>query len=152
MSHDLHITRAGHWSDSRSRPIKREEWLGLVERDPQLRLDVANGECFARFLPEAGKPAKGWMDWSQGRVFAKKPPYALATKMVTLAAELGAVVQQNDGQPFTLSQPQPSRQAPSPSSPSAAEGTKAAPGREEAESDSLSGRLSGAFKSLFRKS
>ena len=37
MGYDLHITRAGEWSESETRPIPLAEWLAYVGQDDELK-------------------------------------------------------------------------------------------------------------------
>jgi len=39
MGYDIHITRGASHHDSESAPITLDEWLGLVNSDPEMRLD-----------------------------------------------------------------------------------------------------------------
>lgn len=44
MGVEFHITRAECWFDSESNPISSDEWLALVEQDPELKINAINGE------------------------------------------------------------------------------------------------------------
>ena len=47
----IHITRAEHWSESDRNPTVADEWLALVETDPELVIDPRdNGLYFALWL------------------------------------------------------------------------------------------------------
>ncbi len=96
MGYELHIERAH--PDS----IGKEEWLALVERDPELQRDAANGECFVRFLGECRYGhGEGWFDWHAGAISSKHPDAALLKKMLQMAEALGAVVRGDDGEIYS---------------------------------------------------
>jgi hypothetical protein len=40
MGRDIHIGRANDWTEAKSAPIRLEEWLALVQSDPEMRLDA----------------------------------------------------------------------------------------------------------------
>jgi hypothetical protein len=100
MGYDLHITRAKRWIDSESRPISAEEWLAIVERDPELRLAGTNGAYFAYWNVPAGKDDGEWLDWHGGEIFSKHPSEALIEKMVQIAKALSGTVQGDDGEVY----------------------------------------------------
>jgi hypothetical protein len=100
MGYDLHITRAKRWIDSESRPISAEEWLAIVEGDPELRLAGTNGAYFAYWNVPAGKDDGEWLDWHGGEIFSKHPSEALIEKMVQIARELGGTVQGDDDEVY----------------------------------------------------
>jgi hypothetical protein len=98
MGYELQITRAKHWPGSKSEPITTEEWLGIVERDPELRRSGSHGAYFALWNVSAGEDSGPWLDWNDGEIFAKNPDEALIEKMVQIAKLLRATVQGDDGE------------------------------------------------------
>ena len=104
MGYDLHITRASDWSESSSVPIRADEWLDLVRRDPEFTLDVENGPYFALWQ-NADSIQEGWLDWSDGQIYTKAPDSSLLRKMVAIANMLGAVVVGDDGEQYTGDEP-----------------------------------------------
>ncbi len=104
MGYDLHITRAASWSENAGAEISSDEWLALVERDPELTLEPANGPFFARWAGPSRYPDP-WLDWFSGNVYTKNPDSALLRKMVALAAALGAQVQGDEGEVYSGDEP-----------------------------------------------
>jgi hypothetical protein len=39
VGREIHITRAEHWAESDRQPITGDEWLALIESDPELMID-----------------------------------------------------------------------------------------------------------------
>jgi hypothetical protein len=104
VGYDLHITRAEHWTEAAQAPITAEEWLAVVRADPEWTLEPANGPYFALWAsPDARQP--GWLDWHDGALYTKAPDSALLRKMVTLATQLGAHVQGDDGERYDGTRP-----------------------------------------------
>ncbi|HUT93872.1 MAG TPA: hypothetical protein VMY37_30695 [Thermoguttaceae bacterium] len=99
MGYDFHITRADPWWENDDRPIAPEEWLKIVEDDPELRLDPANGPYFATWLGDSELDGP-WLDWDDGRISTKNPDRALLDKMLDIARRLGANVLGDDGEPY----------------------------------------------------
>jgi hypothetical protein len=99
MGYDLHITRREHWIDEGD-DISSEEWLAVVEADPELRIEAVYGSYFAIWSGPStlGDP---WLDWFDGRINTKNPDHALIDKMVEIAEKLGASVQGDDGEIYT---------------------------------------------------
>jgi len=97
MGYDVHITRARRWPDSKSHPIRLDEWLKFVEQDPELRLaGNDHGSYFAFWKMQAGADWGPWLDWTNGEIHTKNPDEALIEKMVEIAKLLGATVQGDD--------------------------------------------------------
>ena len=99
MGYDFHITRADPWWENDDRPIGPDQWLAIVEDDPELRLDPANGPYFALWLGDS-ELDDPWLDWEDGRIFTKNPDRALLDKMLEIARRLGANVLGDDGEPY----------------------------------------------------
>jgi len=76
MGYDVHITRRNLWSDGGGISITEQEWLTCASTDPTLAPLV----------------------WNHGNIDAKNPDHALVLKMVSVAADLGATVQGDDGE------------------------------------------------------
>ena len=104
MGYDLHITRAEHWADNGGAEISPEEWLAIVQADPELTLAPGNGPYFAGWSGPSRHP-EPWLDWFAGNVYTKHPDSALLRKMVRLADGLGARVQGDGGELYTGDEP-----------------------------------------------
>ena len=92
MGYDIRITRADDWSANTGAEISTEEWLKVVESDPELTADPANGPFAARY----GEAS--WFDWYEGNVFTTDPDHATVDKMVGLARLLSGAIQGDDGE------------------------------------------------------
>ena len=69
MGYDLRITRApGFWEDG---GISSEEWLSVIEGDPDLWLEDGR-KTFARWRGPCTYP-EPWFDWSRGSIQTKNP-------------------------------------------------------------------------------
>ena len=99
MGYDLHITRAEHWVENDDQWIEVDEWLDIVERDPELELADENGPYFAIWCGPS-KYEEPWFDWSDGNITTKNPDSAMIAKMVEMAGKLGANVQGDDGERY----------------------------------------------------
>jgi hypothetical protein len=97
MGYDLHITRAEHWVENEGHEISREEWLELVAGDPELSPDPVNGADFALWNGPS-RHTDPWFHWSRGNITTKNPDPPMITKMVRMAAGLGATVQGDEGE------------------------------------------------------
>jgi hypothetical protein len=116
MGYDVHITRANEWFNSASTPITLEEWLTLVERDPEMRHDgfaeattpkgetlrvEAEGLCV--WTAYSGHGVNGnmaWFSWFDGNVSVKNPDSEILQKMRRLAQQLGARVVGDEGEHY----------------------------------------------------
>lgn len=57
MGYELPITRAESWSENDEARITADEWLAIVDSDPELSLRPENGPCFAMSVGSArGRP------------------------------------------------------------------------------------------------
>ena len=101
MGYDLQITRADCGVNGASLPIEPEEWLEVVQADPELELVASMGPHFARWSGESTL-VESWLDWSQGSVFSENPDQALVTKMIRLAASLSARVVGEAGEGYSI--------------------------------------------------
>ena len=99
MGYDLHITRAKEWSQNEGQEITLEEWLAVVQSDPELTLDPENGEGFARWSGPS-RYSEPWIGWFQGNLSSKNPDRAILGKMLQLAARFHAKVQGDEGEEY----------------------------------------------------
>ncbi|HEX9063131.1 MAG TPA: hypothetical protein VF941_23405, partial [Clostridia bacterium] len=74
-----------------------EEWLAVVEKDPELSIDSKNGPFFAVWKHD-GQENEYWLDWFGGNIYSKNPDEILISKMVNIAKLLDAKVQGDDGE------------------------------------------------------
>lgn len=96
MGYDLHITRRDDWSDEGS-DITAEEWLQYVRSDPELKITGTNGPCHAVWSGRS-EHSEPWLDWASGQIYTKNPDSPLIDKMISIAEQLGATVQGDDGE------------------------------------------------------
>ena len=99
MGYDVHITRAEHWADNQGMEISPDEWLQIIQADPELLPVQENGEYFVIWRGPT-KYAETWFDWSDGNITTKYPHRATLRKMLQLATALGAKVQGDDGEVY----------------------------------------------------
>jgi len=97
MGYDLHITRGENWAENNGHYISYEEWLTLVETDPELTPDSRNGPYFAKWSGPS-KDNYPWFDWFEGNIYTKYPDRIMLEKMLQIADRLGATVQGDDGE------------------------------------------------------
>jgi hypothetical protein len=114
MGYDLHITRKQNWDDGaveHSREISLDEWLAIVNADPELRIEgyqnvrlpdksifrqpLAAWIAYSRYRADDPGPALGL---SYGNIDAKNPDREFRCKMWRLAQRLKANVQGDDGE------------------------------------------------------
>jgi hypothetical protein len=101
MGWEIHITRAEHWPDSDEHPIRAEEWLALVEADPELTIDPRdNGPYFALWLAHRVEGDHPWFDWFRGAINTKHPDRKTLGKALEIARHFGARVQGDDGEVY----------------------------------------------------
>lgn len=109
MAYDLHITRQEAWfEDDPERKIALEEWLAIIESDPQLRLDeecreTIDGVSLHGALPgtavwtygaEGEKHSR--FHYSDGNIDARNPDEESIAQMLRIADKLGAKVVGDD--------------------------------------------------------
>jgi hypothetical protein len=96
MGYDLHITRKAHWIDQDGPTISPEEWLSLLEADPELsRATDAGDDTFA------GAWKGDTTFWfTDGEVRCKNPDPPTVRKMVAIARRFGATLQGDDGEQY----------------------------------------------------
>jgi hypothetical protein len=113
MGYELHITRAPHWTESKSQPISLDEWLAYVASDPEMRLDnfaeAEVGDDILRYENEglavwvsySGHVVDGnmaWFDYRSGRIVVKSPDREIVSKMLHIAQALRARVIGDEGE------------------------------------------------------
>ena len=100
MGYDLHITRAEFWAENDGSQISSEEWLAVVEEDPELTL-VAD-EDNPHFAAWSGKSvhAEPWLNWFNGNVYSKNPDQPIIRKMISIARHLKGKVQGEEGEMY----------------------------------------------------
>jgi hypothetical protein len=98
MGYDLHITRAEEWSDNTDSEITPQEWLALIEADPELTLMNMSGYPYFARWSGPSQYDDPWFDFSGGNIYTKNPDEPMIAKMIEMAARLGAKVQGDDGE------------------------------------------------------
>jgi len=96
MGVEFHITRADFWAENDDEQISSDEWLDIVNNDPELSLSTQNGEFHAIWSGE-GSDGEDWLDWSEGNIKTKWPPSPLYRKMLQISQKLYARVMDDDG-------------------------------------------------------
>lgn len=110
MGYNLYITRKDEWFDEHGEEIELEEWIAIVEADPQLEMrdeavaDLGNGKhltaydpTMAVWLDDAGE-VQMWFHLFEGNIIGKNPrPPALA-KMHGLSEALNARLIGDEGE------------------------------------------------------
>src|SRR5919202_1267754 len=98
MAYNLHITRADDWADNDDCWITPQEWLAIVQDDPELTFfDEQRQPYFAVWSGPSTYP-QPWFDWSRGNITTKYPDAPMVNKMVRIAQQLDAKVQGDDGE------------------------------------------------------
>jgi hypothetical protein len=100
MNSTVHITRADDYRSNAGSEISEEEWLRVVEMDPELVP-----------VPQHGRHAVKWaahpdrhdqlLEWSAGNIVIRAVDEDLIQKLETVAARLAARVQLVDGDMLT---------------------------------------------------
>ena len=116
MGYDLHITRKDNWSDDdENREIPLTEWLTYIETAPDLvlsdayRIKVPGSETGSQVAPGfcdwTAHPSQvsSWFAYSSGCIETKNPDEDVIKRMLSIAKALGAKVQGDDGEAYTLS-------------------------------------------------
>ena len=108
MGYDIHITRAGHWTESNAHPITLNEWLARVAADPELEIDTRNGSLDEPFvLWVVGGVERSWFQWWRGEITTKSPSRAVMSKVLALATHFRATVQGDEGEVYTAAEEWP---------------------------------------------
>jgi hypothetical protein len=101
MGWEIHITRADDWAESDQQPITTDEWLTLIDSDPELVIDPrGNGPYFALWLAHRVGNDHPWFDWSAGQIDTKSPDRPTLGKALEIAQHFGARVQGDDGESY----------------------------------------------------
>ena len=96
MGYDRHITRKASWSDEDGPTISPDEWLRVLDIDPELSRATDAGDD-----PLAGAWNGQTLFWFRdGEVCCKNPDEPIIRKMVEIARRLGATVQGDDGESY----------------------------------------------------
>lgn len=98
MGYNLYITRREDWSEE-GQDIAPDEWLSIVEKDPQLSIYERNGPYFALWKTSQSD-IEYWLDWNDGNIYSKSPNQILVLKMVEIAKILNAIVQGEEGEVY----------------------------------------------------
>lgn len=84
MGVEFHITRAEYWAENNDNQISSDEWLNIINSDPELGLPPKNGEYNAIWNWE-NSDGEVWLDWSGGNIYTKWPPTPLYRKMLLIS-------------------------------------------------------------------
>ncbi len=96
MGYDIHITRKANWSDDEGDTIAPDEWMAVLDSDPELSRATDTGDDT---LAGAWKgDTLFWFD--NGEITCKSPDEGIIRKMVLIAERLGANVQGDDGERY----------------------------------------------------
>lgn len=94
MSYHLHITRKAQWRDEGGPTISRDEWLALLDEDPELsRAADAGGD-----VPVATWKGRTIFWFTDGEVRCRNPNEPTIRKMAAMAKRLGATLQGDVGE------------------------------------------------------
>ncbi|WP_370581424.1 hypothetical protein [Pantoea sp. PNT02] len=96
MGVEFHITRAEYWAENDEDQISSDEWLDIINNDPELSLYTKHGEYHAIWNGE-GAEEGAWLDWSAGNIETKWPNTALYRKMFQISEKLKAKVMDDEG-------------------------------------------------------
>ena len=101
MGYDLHITRQSYWAAKEGPEIALEEWLAVVNSDPELTWSELNRST-SPYMADWSGPGKYpcWLDHDRGEIYTKNPTDEMTEKMVQIAKLLSAVVQGDDGEEY----------------------------------------------------
>ena len=99
MDYALHVTRAKHWSDKGGGRISFDEWLELVDADPELDDEGTPGPSFAAWDGFSSFDVV-WFEWRHWNVSTKTSDPFVVEKMLQIAEALGASVQGADGESY----------------------------------------------------
>src|ERR1700719_1876991 len=111
VGYDLHITRKADWPEPDGPEISYDEWMAVVNMDPELRIEgyvnvrlpdhsvarrpLAAWTAYSRYDSSGDMPA---LEFSHGNIAAKNPDREFRCKMWRLAQALNAKVQGDDGE------------------------------------------------------
>lgn len=104
MGYDLHITRQKHWLDDDSgHHIPKETWDALVDSDPDLKAEQDGCVIWTKFSQNPQSLNRTCLHYDSGNIRAKNPDEVLIGKMLELAEKLGAQVQGDDSECYSIS-------------------------------------------------
>lgn len=103
MGYYVYITRRENHYDERGPTIDAVEWQALVDSDPELSFRPNDDPLTAYWSPD-GLETDVWFAYSreQGDVETKNPDAIAVGKMLQIAVALGARVQGEDGEIFSI--------------------------------------------------
>lgn len=96
MGVEFHITRAEFWAENDDYQISADEWLDIINSDPELSLSPESGEFHAIWNGERSD-GEDWLEWFQGNISTKWPPTSLYRKMLQISQKLNAKVMDDNG-------------------------------------------------------
>lgn len=98
MGYDLYITRKEFHASNEGVVITPDEWLAVIQNDPELTVNDLNHPYFAYWTGPGQYPC--WLDYINGDLYSKNPTDEMVDKMVQIAKRLGARVQGDDGEEY----------------------------------------------------
>jgi hypothetical protein len=99
MGYDLYVTRKRDYGDKKGARITLEEWLALLDRDPELTPCNGTEMPHAAWWSEPGE-YRCWLDYKKGNLYAKNPTPEFIDKMAQIAKVLSGKVQGQDGEVY----------------------------------------------------
>jgi hypothetical protein len=108
LSYDIHITRGRDWSDFSEQEtacISREQWLTLINDDPELSASDRNSDnncIMTDWNPPQGPKDYYWIQWCPTDISARHMGPEHCRKMVQIAHRFGAIVQGDDGEVYGI--------------------------------------------------
>lgn len=100
MGYELHITRASEWFEAEQCPIELDEWLEIVEQDPDLVLQDSGLAGFAVWTAWSQNGVHPPMWHSEGCVVSSATETQVVRKMHQIAQRLGARIVGDDGEEY----------------------------------------------------
>ena len=100
MGYELYITRKEEWCDVEGPTISPEEWLTVVQHDPEFTITGLHGPY--PYHADWSGPGKYpcWLDHRNGNLYSKNPTDEMIDKMVQIARWLDAKVQGDEGEVY----------------------------------------------------
>ena len=96
MGYDIHITRRAQWSDDGD-DITKDEFLAIVAADPEfLSLSKMGDDVIEWRSPGTGHQSP--LFWRNGQIDSKNPSREFVDKLKTVARQLKANLQGDDGE------------------------------------------------------
>jgi len=100
MGYELHITRAPEWFQAEQCPIDLDEWLRIVEQDPDLVRQDSGLPGFVVWTAWSQGGVHPPMWHSEGCVVSSATETPVVRKMHEIAQRLGARVVGDDGEEY----------------------------------------------------